>query len=364
MLLFRISKSDSDYNARNIKKYKKVVIVLLVLCSVSSSYNSYLLSYAHTDINARVATQTDSDEIILPENEIVDNVFASWPFKDVRQTDSGANEMLRAYNYGLMKGFGDYNSYGQQSFRPKKNVTRAQFAISLYNLAKYLGYNVDYAYRGDFDDLKMGENGSEEMGWCYANGIMGGFPNGKFKPKNEITRAQMCIMLFNFATLYSFSVSGRSDISKYSDVSSLSTDSQVRIPIKWALYSRIIYGVNINGRLYLNHSRGASRAQCAMLLIRFMDNKRYDYNQCITKQQADRAIRRYMATLPPKSGRESYSGIDSEDNYNFYAHIQWQTGHGELLVSKKTGLARYIWYDISFGEKDDIFAFNTYSYFE
>ena len=300
---------------------KKLLSYMLVLL--------LMLAFSGTSVFAAEATLTDADEI--------DAMSAGWPFKDVRQSDSGANEMLRAYNYGMMKGFGDYNSSGQQSFKPKKNVTRAQFAIALYNLAKYLGYEVRNSYRNGFPDMSVYDNGCEEVGWCYSEGILTGFKDGRIKPNKEITRAQMCIMLFRFSAAYGYSVSGRSNINSYADVNSVSSDMQVRSPIRWALYSGLMYGINKNGRSYIYPSKGTSRAQCAMMLIRFMDKKTTAYNQRISRQQADNAIRKYIQYSNWRNN--AYNGITSEDNYTYNATIRLSNGTmGEIHVAKVSGL--------------------------
>ena len=83
--------------------------------------------------------------------------------------------------------------YGDGTFLPEKNVTRAEFAAML---VKALELDV-IAYSGTYTDVKAGDWYANVVATAAAKGIIGGYPEGTFKPNQAVTRIEMATMLSN-----------------------------------------------------------------------------------------------------------------------------------------------------------------------
>ncbi|MBR1508288.1 MAG: leucine-rich repeat protein [Eubacterium sp.] len=196
--------------------------------------------------------------------------ITTWPFKDMKNTDSGAQEMLQAYNYGIVNGIGP-DAEGLVKVKPGSNVTRAQFAIMLYELAKYKGFvDSKKTYTANFSDIKKGDTGYEAVAWANEEKIITGFANGTFKPTNDISRAQISLMLMRFADFCDLDTSKRSEEAKtYPDFATLKAPFDDSC--SWAIGSGIVSGKKKQGVAVIAPNDKAVRSQCAMFIIRFMN---------------------------------------------------------------------------------------------
>ena len=196
--------------------------------------------------------------------------ITTWPFKDMKNTDSGAQEMLQAYNYGIVNGTGP-DAQGLVKVKPGSNVTRAQFAIMLYEVAKYKGFvDSKKTYTSNFSDIKKGDTGYEAVAWANEEKIITGFANGTFKPTNDISRAQISLMLMRFADFCDLDTSKRSEEAKtYPDFATLKAPFDDSC--SWAIGSGIVSGKKKQGVAIIAPNDKAVRSQCAMFIIRFMN---------------------------------------------------------------------------------------------
>ena len=81
--------------------------------------------------------------------------------------------------------------YENGFFRPKNNITRAQFALVL---SSALGADTAAAPRADFSDVPQGMWYTDAANWAAAEGYMVGY-HGRFRPNDNITRQEMCVVL-------------------------------------------------------------------------------------------------------------------------------------------------------------------------
>ena len=97
----------------------------------------------------------------------------------------------QAVKLGLFSG-------SDQKFNPTANITRAEFAAALANLA---GVDVtQYQGTSSFSDVgNQWYNGA--VNWVSSMGYMNGLGDGTFAPTALITREQMCVTLANYAGL-------------------------------------------------------------------------------------------------------------------------------------------------------------------
>ena len=103
------------------------------------------------------------------------------------------------------------------------------------------------------------------MTWAAANGIVGGYGNGKFGPEDNITREQLATMLWRYAQTedYDVSVGEDTNILSYTDALEI---SEYAIPaMQWACGAGIMEG----NAGYLTPQGDATRAQVATMLMRF-----------------------------------------------------------------------------------------------
>lgn len=84
-------------------------------------------------------------------------------------------------------------------FKPDENVTRAQMAIMI---ARNLGYNANAPIdRVPFEDVAVEHYSARAIAFVEARGIMNGDPDGRFRADEAITRAEMAAVVSNYLSL-------------------------------------------------------------------------------------------------------------------------------------------------------------------
>ncbi|MBQ3115158.1 MAG: S-layer homology domain-containing protein [Clostridia bacterium] len=109
-------------------------------------------------------------------------------FKDVRSNDWFCEDVLNAYNSGIIKGT------SADEFSPNDDVTRAMFAKILHRLDGEPVVNYDMP----FTDFSRGEWYADAVKWAASNGIISGINNTTFAPDEKITREQIATMIFRY----------------------------------------------------------------------------------------------------------------------------------------------------------------------
>lgn len=133
----------------------------------------------------------------------VSSVSAVTTFPDV--TGHWAEEEITylQFNLGLIGGYPD------GTFKPANPITRAEVAKII---AVEQGLTLQPA---SYSDVSASHWANIYIGAATAVGIMGGYPNGEFKPNNPMTRAEVAKVL---AVTYEFTVPPAAPM--FSDVSS------------------------------------------------------------------------------------------------------------------------------------------------
>ncbi len=112
------------------------------------------------------------------------------------------------------------NGFEDQTFRPDVTLTRAMFVTMLGRLS---GADLTQVSESTFPDVSVSDYYAPYVQWATASGIVDGFPDGTFRPDENITREQMaCIMArylksIGFDTTYS----GEAVSSQIQDLSSI-----------------------------------------------------------------------------------------------------------------------------------------------
>lgn len=116
------------------------------------------------------------------------------PFKDITSyAEETQQQIAVAYEAGIIKGNGN-------AFKPEEKITRAQMALMVARLYEYV-FEAPYEPKkiAPFKDIKKyDEETQKAITLLYDLGIDEGIDNGKFAPKNEVTRAQAAQIITEF----------------------------------------------------------------------------------------------------------------------------------------------------------------------
>lgn len=180
------------------------------------------------------------------------------PFIDVSLNDWFVNDVMWAYENGIM------NGTSNTIFNPHGITTRGMIVTILYRLE---GLEGSLATEDKtFMDVEAGKYYANAVIWAAKNKIVKGYDNGKFGPDDAITREQLATILVNYAKFIGYDVSPKADLSKFEDSADVSNWAENAL--SWASFEKLIQG-NSNR---LMPSGNAERAQIAAIFHRFVDN--------------------------------------------------------------------------------------------
>ncbi len=177
-------------------------------------------------------------------------------FTDVKTDAWYADAVCYALAHGIMSGT------GKTTFAPNAVTTRAMLVQVLYNIeGKPQTDDSDFP----LNDVKDGEWYHDAVVWAYSNKIVSGTGDTTFSPLSDITREQFAVILYNYAKYkgYDVKIEVISPI-YFKDENSIS--SYAASAFLWAREKGIILG---SGQ-YLMPKNGATRAEMAAMLMRFL----------------------------------------------------------------------------------------------
>lgn len=175
------------------------------------------------------------------------------PFDDVRQGDWFREAVDYVYQAGLM------NGTGTASFSPGGTTTRGMIVTILH---RYEGEPA--APSSGFRDVAPEQYYAGAVSWAAATGVVNGIGDGLFGPNRMITREQMAAILYRYAQSKGLDVSGKADLSAYTDAGQIS--AYAVDAMAWARHIGLIAGVDDRT---LQPGGTATRAQVAVILMRF-----------------------------------------------------------------------------------------------
>lgn len=116
------------------------------------------------------------------------------PFTDIETTEWYADEILAAYQTGLI------NGKSNNTFAPNAPITRQEASIVITNALKYLGYNIEQDAKlidNTFkDDSSIASWAKNAVATTYREEIINGKPNDLFDPTGNTTRAEVAKMIY------------------------------------------------------------------------------------------------------------------------------------------------------------------------
>ena len=171
------------------------------------------------------------------------------PYYDVADSFWGMTHIRNVYDKGYMAGMSCVN------FGINGNVTRAQFAQILYNIAG----KPPVTYTGQFSDVPQDRWYTAAVSWAAENGLVGGYPDGTFAPNASIKREDIAVILFHRAG--SPSAQEQDLDTRFSDSEQI--NAYAWEAVNWAVASGVING-NADGTL--EPCGNATRAQSAAII--------------------------------------------------------------------------------------------------
>ncbi|MBQ6262575.1 MAG: S-layer homology domain-containing protein [Clostridia bacterium] len=171
-------------------------------------------------------------------------------------------------NYAVKAGY--LKGVGGNRFDPSGTTTRAMVVTVLWRIEG----EPDTAFRSDFKDVPGNKWYSVPVIWAKDSGVVTGVSADRFNPDGPITREQLAAMLFRYSTYKGYSVSGRADLSGYSDGTKIS--GWAADAFAWAVSAGLINGVTDKT---LVPGGPATREQLAAILKRFDENVKLAYNE-------------------------------------------------------------------------------------
>ncbi len=173
-------------------------------------------------------------------------------FADVPEGAWYADTVAFVSSHELMKGIGD------GLFNPSGTTTRAETAALLYNLE-----GSPAAGAPVFQDTPEGAWYTSGITWAAGHGLVNGYGGGLFGPGDLVTREQMAVILYNYATYRNHPGSTPADaLSAFPDAGQV--HSWAREAMSWAVSSGLISGSD--GQLKPQDL--ADRSQSAALIMR------------------------------------------------------------------------------------------------
>ena len=153
-----------------------------------------------------------------------------------------------------------FNGMGDRKFAPSELMNRAMLAAVMYRLSDASASDSEIA----FSDVESGQWYSQAVSWAAAQGIVKGYSSSTFGVTDPVTREQLAVILYRYAQSLDMDVTGRADLSAYSDRDQVSDWAQDAM--EWCVSSGIANGSD--GRL--DPQGNASRAEVAAMLMRLV----------------------------------------------------------------------------------------------
>lgn len=181
------------------------------------------------------------------------SIYQNGAFDDVKSTDwyYDCTEYVNSNN--LITGTAN------RTFSPNVKINRAMMATVLWRLAgKPVADN-----KSDFTDVEDGTWYSDAVAWAQSTGIVNGYEDNTFHPKDDISREQMAAMLYRYESVMKEAPETGSSLSGYPDADSVS--SWATEALAWCVSKGIINGMD--GKLA--PADNATRAQCAAIIQRY-----------------------------------------------------------------------------------------------
>ncbi len=186
---------------------------------------------------------------IEPEKPAISN-----PFADVREENWFYDDVLFAYEQGLLRGM------SENMFVPQTASTRAQIAAIFYRREGSPAAEGG----GSFADVTQGAWFYDAVTWAEKSGILSGYGNGSFGANDPVTREQLAAIFYRYAQCKGLDTENAGDLDAFADKNAASAWAQTAL--SWAVERGLVSG---KGDSRLDPKGTATRAELAAMLHRF-----------------------------------------------------------------------------------------------
>jgi beta-glucosidase-like glycosyl hydrolase/predicted peptidase len=176
------------------------------------------------------------------------------PFVDVSASDWFYDDIAYVYTHGLFSGISG------TEFDPYGIMTRAMLVTVLWRLEG----EPNASKAASFTDVPPGQWYSEAIAWGEENQIVMGYGNGIFGGNDYVTREQIAALMYRYAEFTGANVSGRADISGFTDAAK--TSNWATGSVQWAVNKGLILG---RGNNDIAPVANATRAEVAAIIHRY-----------------------------------------------------------------------------------------------
>lgn len=191
------------------------------------------------------------DQITIHDKENITTIHKSI-FSDVTN-NHWANEYInQAADMGIVSGYED------GTFLPDKEMTRAEFATVLWNIAGKPVVEDSII----FEDVAENDWFYKPVSWAYKNGYISGVSETEFAPDENITREQITTILYRYKG-YTKTKTVIDTFDDFKTVSDYAVDA-----MNWAVSGKIISGTTDTT---LSPKSSATRAQLAAIMVRMLN---------------------------------------------------------------------------------------------
>lgn len=179
---------------------------------------------------------------------------AQAPFRDIDATKDAwcYNYVMNAYERGIVKGYGD------RTFGKNDPTTRSQIVQILYNR-----FGENSGVSSNFSDIAGNEWFAKAVAWAAQNGVVSGYPDGRFGPEDTLTREQMVVVLYNHAGKPK---ADHAILVQYSDRDKVS--AYAKDAFAWAVKNGIVNGTSDST---ISPTGCATRAQMTVIFMRYIE---------------------------------------------------------------------------------------------
>ncbi len=150
---------------------------------------------------SKAGTYKAEGVITLPSGYVFTKDMTNAVVYTVKATDSYVGKMafsdvpLEHWAYEAVGYLSDnlvISGYLDGTFKPNKNITRAEFAKIIVSAMN----TVDFEAKAEFNDVSDEDWFAPYVASAYKNGYITGYPDGSFRPNDNISRADICAVIY------------------------------------------------------------------------------------------------------------------------------------------------------------------------
>ena len=161
-----------------------------------------------------------------------------------------------------------FNGTSETTFSPNGVMNRAMLVTVLYRLAG----KPACSGTASFTDLAAGSYYEAAVCWAAENGIVNGVSQTQFAPEKALTREQLAAILYRYEALQGQPAAcDPAVLDGFADGKSAS--DYAAAALAWAVETGLLQGKPVNGVTKLCPKECATRAQVALILMRYLTAK-------------------------------------------------------------------------------------------